>query len=579
MAQITVSDHLYIAHAHDQWPSLMALSTFRRKGRLRAKQRRVIHYYGRLKDGRLILPRGLLTRVRKILPAAAVLDARFTVRPVEFGFRWELRDYQQAVVQAVLRQSEGVVVAPPASGKTVIGLALAAAWRQPTLFLVHTLRLVDQTKDKARHVLTLPRGGLGVVADSAKQYGSHLTIATIQTLAKKPRYVRELAQRVGTVIVDECFVAGTLVDGRPIEDLKTGDAVWAFDPDTNASCLVHVTATQKHPAKEIIAVAVSGDTLKCTPNHLFWTTEGWATAGHLTPRSRVWSRDGWVAVTDVWRIYSSNPVWVYNISVEPPYTYMVGTARIGVHNCHHLPSESFQKVVNSFPAKFRAGLSATPGRADGLGLVITAVLGPRVVIPRKILRNRAVIMDPTIYLVETAWVPPEEVSFAISERRRSEDPLRNALVARIVWMARHKKQRVLVLVELERHAFILADILTRSNIPAYPVVGRLSTAIQDQRFRAMEEGKAVVVATKLANEGLDWPALDCLVMATPGRSATVLEQRTGRIARTSPGKSLAAVYDLVDSHSEVYAHQYLARLETYREMGYRVRRWTIPNAQ
>ena len=450
MAQITVSDHLYIAHAHDQWPSLMALSTFRRKGRLRAKQKRIIHYYGRLKDGRLILPRGLLPRVRKILPAATVLDARFTVRPVEFGFRWELRDYQQAVVQAVLRQGEGVVVAPPASGKTVIGLALAAAWRQPTLFLVHTLRLVDQTKDKARHVLTLPRGGLGVVADSAKQYGSHLTIATIQTLAKKPRYVRELAQRVGTVIVDEC---------------------------------------------------------------------------------------------------------------------------------HHLPANSFQTVVNSFPAKFRGGLSATPGRADGLGPVITAVLGPRVIIPRKVLRDRGVIMDPTIYLVETAWVPPEEVSFAISERRRSEDPLRNALVARIVWMARHKKQRVLVLVELERHAFILADILARSSIPAYPVVGRLSTAIQDQRFRAMEEGKAVVVATKLANEGLDWPALDCLVMATPGRSATVLEQRTGRIARTSPGKSLAAVYDLVDSHSEVYANQYLARLETYREMGYRVRRWTIPNAQ
>lgn len=247
-----------------------------------------------------------------------------------------------------------------------------------------------------------------------------------------------------------------------------------------------------------------------------------------------------------------------------------------VDECHHTPAESFTRVISAFPAKYRLGLSATPDRDDGLGGMVYAILGEPVKVRRDVLAERGVILHPTIYLVATRWMAPPDVPYADTEEARAKDPARNVLIARLVAHARNQGQRILVLVEREIHASLLAHILTKMGIPAYPVMGRLPTALQDQRFHWMETGKAVVVATKLANEGLDWPALDCVILATPGRSPTVLEQRTGRIARMAPGKTEALVYDLVDYLAPTYAAQAQARFKKYTAMGYPVRRFQWP---
>lgn len=932
---IILKDFLYVDQPGAAAPALRRMATFARVGRLRLKQKRVVHYYRYVaaKD-RLILPRGLVARVHEALPTTQILDQRLTVPPADFGLKWALRDYQEAAVSAIIAQEGGVVVAAPGSGKTIMGLALAARWRQPTLFLVHTLRLVKQTEEKARAALALPRRGLGIVADSAKDYGSHLTIATIQTLAKNPRYVRELATRVGTVIVDECVVAESLVDGVPIRYRRVGDIITTYDPATGSFSRNPITHVFTRPAPDtLIRVSAAGRSLVCTPNHPIWTKRGWkradaliiddwvfcqggkddgqgsfssdspvslvrktspidssmalqrmeesgsrilleelwfgllpssqfqddgnnqqqicletheGTQSHASQRcegtsesvpSRRWAQTAntrrkrkayarttedfsrsagmayrssckdedapWLGISSCLqdrrgargiddrdrdrRDISSGPSaespgrekrgvaeWlrvdgltflqrgrdaqfnrlcpdglVYNLEVAEDHTFL--TNGIVTHNCHHTPSDSFQKVVNSFPARHRAGLSvggdtwitvrhdgqverlrieelarrlgvpldhiadlrgyetwaydpvtkafrwaqlkaihryrntkqayalktrygrsvtitedhsifivtnpesvghniaveivkgselsvgdflladgpeesalgvplgararwsglpvdiqsielveeaevfdlstdaetfcgnslvlhnsATPTRDDGLGGMVTAILGPRVVIPRAILRERGVIIDPQIMLVDSTWVAPEGGSHAQAEKARALDPGRNALLAQLVWLARSRKQRVLVLVEREIHATRLAALLTKGGVPAWPVMGRLPTPLQDKRFELMEQGRAVVVATKLANEGLDWPALDCLVLATPGRSPTVLEQRTGRIARTSPGKTFALVYDVADPLSPVYLAQAQARLQYYKTQGYRVRRMTWP---
>ncbi len=447
MAILTLRDRLYVDYPAEAVDALKMLATFERVGRLRPNQKRVVKYYLPQNDGtRLALPRGLAPKVQKLLPNAPVRDERLTVRPVTLGFRWELRDYQEAAVDAIVRRGGGVIVSPPGSGKTVMLLSVADRLHQPVLFLVHTLRLVDQTASEARKALTLPRGGLGIIADGRTQIGTHFTVATIQTLAKKPRLLRQLTQRFGTLIIDEV---------------------------------------------------------------------------------------------------------------------------------HHSPSQTAARVISAMPAKYRVGASATVERDDGLGPMVHALVGPPVVIPRRILRERGVIVDPIIHLVRTHWEPPDDIPFHEAEELRSMDPRRNVLIAKLVGMARSRGQRVLVLVEREKHAMLLAQILTKAGIPAHPVYGKLATPLQDQRFKWMEQGKAVVVATKLANEGLDWPALDCLVLATPGRSPTVLEQRTGRIARTAEGKTFALVYDLVDD-SPMYMDQTQARIAKYQEMGYRIRRFRWP---
>lgn len=441
--QLILREHLYVQAPGPYRAQMKRWATFRRRGRLHDGEKRLIRYY-REERGTLWLPRGLFPYVRALDPTGPVVDHRFLATPVTFPFLWALRDYQDQAIAELVRRDGGVVESPPASGKTIIGLGLAARWRQPTLWLVHTLRLADQALANAHAVYGLPESAYGLIADSREDIGTHFTVATIQTLVQRPRLTRELTGLMGTVIADEC---------------------------------------------------------------------------------------------------------------------------------HHLPSSSFSAVISQFPARYKAGLSATPRRTDGLGPMIPALVGQRVVVPRDLLRARGIIMDPMIRVVESPWRPPPGLKWAQTEKLRAEDTARNVLIARAVWRARVAQGRVLVLVERKRHAAFLAKMLQAADIPAFAVTGDLPPVLQDRYFAAMEQGRAVAIATQLANEGLNWPRLDWLVLAAAASSTILLEQRNGRVARAAEGKSLAVVVDIMDSRAPGYQNQVAKRLAWYQDQGLRVRRW------
>ena len=444
MAILTLREHLIVDYPGEALEALKTLATFERIGRLRNNQKRVVENFATRGGGqRILLPRGLAAKAAKILPGSAIRDERFVTRPVHFGLRVNFRDYQEQAVQAVVQRGGGVIVSAPGSGKTIMGLGLVSEWQQPALFLVHTLRLVDQTVAKAREVLTLPRGGLGIIADGRKSIGSHLTIATVQTLAKKPRYIAELRQRVGTVIQDECVVGNTLIDGRPIRDFKVGDTVWAYDETRSVWAQKAVTHIFTKPAPSyLIDVQTANQRLVCTANHPIWTQRGWVDAGRLVTGDQVLTQgDTWERVNFLWVLEPDDPAYweacpdgqVYNLEVADFHTFVANG--MVTHNCHHSPSVSFQKVINAFPARFRGALTATPDREDGLGPLINALFGPSVIIPRDVLRARGVIIDPVIYLVHTHWDAPDEVPFHEAEAERAAAPPRNVVILKLVFLA------------------------------------------------------------------------------------------------------------------------------------------------
>jgi ERCC4-related helicase len=78
--------------------------------------------------------------------------------------------------------------------------------------------------------------------------------------------------------------------------------------------------------------------------------------------------------------------------------------------------------------------------------------------------------------------------------------------------------------------------------------------------------KQVVVATfQLAQEGLDIPTLDTVVLSTPKSD---IKQSIGRIMRETPGKLNAPlIYDIAD-HWSVFFSMYRKRCVVYREGGF-----------
>ena len=89
--------------------------------------------------------------------------------------------------------------------------------------------------------------------------------------------------RFDLVIVDECFVAGTLVatpqGRRPIEQLQAGDKVLTSD---GVMCINRLV---RNTTKQIVEVKLgNGKTIRCTPEHPFFTDAGWVCAKNLKGR-------------------------------------------------------------------------------------------------------------------------------------------------------------------------------------------------------------------------------------------------------------------------------------------------------
>lgn len=117
-----------------------------------------------------------------------------------------LYDYQEQAVLEMEKAGCGILQSPCGSGKTQMGLALAAKLQRKTLWVTHTADLLDQSYDRARQYF--PGDILGKITGGKVHIGSHMTFATVQTLSKldlqKYKYTWDV------VLVDECHrVSGT----------------------------------------------------------------------------------------------------------------------------------------------------------------------------------------------------------------------------------------------------------------------------------------------------------------------------------------------------------------------------------
>lgn len=177
------------------------------------------------------------------------------------------------------------------------------------------------------------------------------------------------------LVLDECFVRGTMVSGRPIESLQVGDEVDAYDEATRTMVKRRVVRLYRSKPTALVRVHVRGmEPIVCTPNHPFLCSDGWEIAWKLQAgvRVRTASDAGAVDFATVERVEvlaaSSDGLFggacadglVYNIEVEGVHTYTANG--VIVHNCH--------EASNSDAAQSRA-----MWRLAGLKMPVIAMTG------------------------------------------------------------------------------------------------------------------------------------------------------------------------------------------------------------
>lgn len=395
-----------------------------------------------------ILPRGYYARFWEIAgKEMKVADARVLLDPVEFPQKPNLRDYQLPAVDMAKNWQQGVPIMPCGSGKTETAMAIVAELKQPTLWITHTMDLLKQSMDRAILRLGLKGRQIGVIQGENWSIGTHMTFATVQTLAK--RDLSEIKNKFGCIIVDEC---------------------------------------------------------------------------HLVFKDAAKAR-------------------------------------------------MFESVISQFPAFYRFGLTASEYRSDGLIETMFHVIGPKIY---EVEQNdpRLKTVKPLVKFVETDFeYAPEEgemLNVAQMVAAMREDDKRNGVLRFIFKMLIKPNNCCLVLGDSLDHLQSLQRYVENEIcVPAAFVCGTTPKKEREKIMADMRAGRyQYLFATyQLAKLGLDIPRLDTLVLATPKRDKTSIQQAVGRIMRPFEGKEQPVVYDIWDSKVPQLRYWARDRVRVYKALG------------
>ena len=166
----------------------------------------------------------------------------------------ELRPYQEEALASIPEAGAFVICLATGLGKTVCMSRIPRRGRM--LILSHRDELVHQPEK----YFDCP---FGVEQGIETSHGEEVVSASVQTLVH--RLSKFEPEDFDVLVTDECFPAGTLVDGRPIEQIRVGDVVTSFNHGTERTEQRRVLNVFKRPAPSHV-VKINGK-LVCTTNH------------------------------------------------------------------------------------------------------------------------------------------------------------------------------------------------------------------------------------------------------------------------------------------------------------------------
>jgi RHS repeat-associated protein len=140
----------------------------------------------------------------------------------------------------------------------------------------------------------------------------------------------------------QCFVAGTLVATetglRPLDRIKPGDKVWAWNEATDEVRLRPVVNRFIHRRSEVFEIKVGRDVFKVTGEHPFFVAgKGWTPAREVRDGAQFITREGRALVVNAIE-KQGGEVLVYNFEVSTDHNYYVGEEGILTHNANALRS-------------------------------------------------------------------------------------------------------------------------------------------------------------------------------------------------------------------------------------------------
>lgn len=162
--------------------------------------------YYEINGNEIILPFGCLSDLFQMYPIEIFENRIIQGEQITYKSKIELFEYQKEVLEKANIRKNGIIVMPAGSGKTQTALELIAKIGVKTLWITHTIDLLNQSYDRAKN--NFDNIGLGKISNGKIEIGTHITFATVQTL--KSIDLQSYADTWDCIIVDECHrICGT----------------------------------------------------------------------------------------------------------------------------------------------------------------------------------------------------------------------------------------------------------------------------------------------------------------------------------------------------------------------------------
>ena len=233
-----------------------------------------------------------------------------------------------------------------------------------------------------------------------------------------------------------------------------------------------------------------------------------------------------------------------------------------VDEAHKTPCDTLQQLLAYLPGKHRFGLTATPERTDGQTPLLFWSIGPEICrITQEQLIEDGHLLRPEVVTVETGWdidalgiIPEvrrgkalqwqmEGLSDSQIQRKLrfynwdgedripdwllteiysylTTDESRNNIIKHIACRQIQEGRTVLILSQRVNHCVQLAKSITEAGYEAHALTGKLAKKKRAALLEGFKSGTIpCLCATQLADEGLDVPRLDRVILACPSRSA------------------------------------------------------------
>ncbi len=241
-----------------------------------------------------------------------------------------------------------------------------------------------------------------------------------------------------------------------------------------------------------------------------------------------------------------------NVDIIKNYSFVI------VDECHHIPALTFEKILKSFEGKYILGLSATPNRKDGMQEIIFQQIGS---VAYEV-KSKKTKQNNKLKVVTTDFESNVD-NFADLISELINDKQRNHLILEQIKMYHNRK--ILLLTDRIEHIENLEHLLDVENIEYISIHGSQKKNVQQENMNAVSNATLVLATTSYFGEGIDFPHLNTIILATPISYYGRLVQYLGRIGRS--GDDCLAI-DILDDKNGFTSSAYRKRKEGYSQLHY-----------